>query len=73
LHIADLAGGSAHEVFDLSQDIGEAQPLADADAEVVAALDKALTDFDSEMVAAKWGGTKRRNKKGKKKGKGKGK
>jgi arylsulfatase A-like enzyme len=69
LHIADLPGGSAREVFDLSQDIGEAQPLADADAEVVAALDKALADFDGEMVAAKWGGTKRRS--GNKKGKGK--
>jgi arylsulfatase A-like enzyme len=71
LHIADLAGGSAHEVFDLSQDIGESQPLADADAEVIAALDKALADFDGEMVASKWGGKKTRNRKGKGKGKGK--
>lgn len=71
MYVADLPGGAAHEVFDLSQDVGESEPLVDADADVVAALEKALVDFDSEMVASKWGGAKRRNKKGKGKGKGK--
>tara|TARA_R110002072_G_scaffold174303_4_gene329443 strand:- start:47427 stop:48803 length:1377 start_codon:yes stop_codon:yes gene_type:complete len=66
LHIADLPGGSAREVFDLSKDIGESQPLEDAGAEVVAALDQALADFDDAMVVAKWGSAKRRNKNNKK-------
>jgi len=57
LHIADLAGGSARNVYDLSADIGEAMPLEDVDSMVVAKLNRALTKWDAEMVAAKWGGS----------------
>jgi arylsulfatase A-like enzyme len=60
LHIADLPGGSDRNIYDLSEDIGEAQPLADAAEEVRAALDRALATLDAEMVAAKWGGGQQR-------------
>jgi arylsulfatase A-like enzyme len=64
LHIADLPGGSDHNIYDLRQDIGEAQPLSDVDAKVRTALEQALAALDAEMVPAKWGGgTKRQQQK----------
>jgi arylsulfatase A-like enzyme len=62
LHIQDLPGGSDRNVYDLDRDIGEIQPLTNLDAEVRAALDRALLRLDAEMVAAKWGGGQQQDK-----------
>lgn len=64
LYVADHRAGSAHEIYDLDQDIGESQPLEKPDAAVVAKLEKAFARFEGEMVEAKWGpkGRQRRKK-----------
>jgi arylsulfatase A-like enzyme len=59
LYIADFAGDSERNVFDLSDDIGEAEPLKETDEQVAAALNSALKTFENAMVLPKWGGGRR--------------
>jgi arylsulfatase A-like enzyme len=73
LHVTQVGDETVRNFYNLSADIGEAAPMDLIDAKVVAALDGALARLDGEMVPAKWGGKKPRNRKGKGKGKGKGK
>ena len=69
LYVTNVGGEEERFVYDLSADIGEAAPLEQVDAKVELALDGALATLDGEMVAAKWGGKRRRgnNKAAKKK------
>src|SRR5690606_23611345 len=57
LHIADVADESTRNVYDLSQDVGETTPLEDFSDTERHLLYRALTKWDAEMVAAKWGGS----------------
>jgi len=63
LHVTKADGEEVRSVYNLADDIGEASPLEQVDEAVAAALSRELARLDGEMVAAKWGGERRRGRK----------
>jgi arylsulfatase A-like enzyme len=52
----------ATELYDLSKDIGEHSDLAEREPDTVAQLNHALTDWEKQMIAPRWGPPRRGKK-----------